>query len=60
MADLDLIGPYCGPCWLCGGPDARHRTWDAIRERLAAGDSAESIAEDYEMDTVTVREVGEA
>lgn len=33
--DLDLVGPFRGPCGICGGPDARHRTADVIVERIA-------------------------
>lgn len=44
---LDLVGPFRGPCGICGGPDARHRMADAIAGCVRAGDSPESIAEDY-------------
>ena len=57
---LDLIGPHRGPCALCGHPDARHRTLDAIRERLQAGDTAGDIAEDYQLDTRTIHRIGDA
>lgn len=54
---LDLIGPYRGPCGLCGGPDARHRTLDTIRDRLWAGEDAQSVAEDYVMDVAVVEKI---
>ena len=45
---LDLLGPYRGPCGLCGGhPDARHRQGDAITGGLVGGDSTETVAGDY-------------
>lgn len=46
-AALDAYFPRRGPCAFCGGPDARHRVWDAIRERRAAGESVEDLARDY-------------
>jgi len=45
----DLVGPFRGPCGLCGGPDARHRMYDAINERVRAGEGEEDVAEDYGM-----------
>lgn len=27
-----LLGPYRGPCAICGYPDARHRLYDAIAD----------------------------
>lgn len=36
-----------GPCGMCGHPYAAHRTVDAIRERMRAGEPAEAVAEDY-------------
>ncbi len=45
---LDEAFPSLGPCALCGTEiDARHRVLDAIVGRHTAGDSIESIAEDY-------------
>jgi len=44
---LDEYFPPRGPCAFCGHKDARHRLWDALMDRVAAGDSAESVAEDY-------------
>lgn len=54
MTVLDLIGPYRGSCGLCGGPDARHRTADAIAERFKAGEHPVAIAADYDLDLNTV------
>lgn len=50
MTDWDVIDrhfPYRGPCAMCGGPDARHRLFDEMRGRVRAGDTPESVAEDY-------------
>ena len=45
---LDLLGPYRGPCGLCGVfPDARHRQADAITGAVLAGDTPEAVAGDY-------------
>jgi hypothetical protein len=44
---VDVHLPPCGPCGLCGGPDARHRVLDAIASRLAAGEEVASVADDY-------------
>lgn len=49
-ADFDWVGPYRGPCGVCGGPDARHRTADAILDRVAAGGDRADVAADYEID----------
>ena len=43
---LDDYFPPCGPCGICGGPDKRHRLWDAIRDRFRAGETAREIADD--------------
>ena len=32
LARLDALEPYRGPCGICGGPDQRHRLWDAVEE----------------------------
>ena len=45
--ELDGLFPFRGPCGLCGGPDARHRVWDAMLERVAAGDDSADVAADY-------------
>lgn len=39
--------PYVGHCGTCGSPDSRHRVLDAIASRLAAGENARSVADDY-------------
>jgi hypothetical protein len=30
LADLDKRFKKAGPCAICGGPDKRHRLWDAL------------------------------
>jgi hypothetical protein len=47
IAELDRYWPPRGPCWCCGGSDARHREFDAIRGRWKRGESPESIAADF-------------
>ena len=44
---LDDLWPPRGPCGFCGGPDARHRIFDVIRDRRAAGESISALADDY-------------
>lgn len=44
---LDLIGPYRGPCGLCGWVDARHRSADALSGAILAGETAEEAADEY-------------
>ena len=39
--------PYTGPCAICGGPDSRHRLFDAIKSRFTAGESVVELADDY-------------
>lgn len=41
--------PYAGPCAFCGGPDKRHRMFDAIREAQRAGDPPEYLADAYDL-----------
>ncbi len=53
----DLWRPYNGSCGLCGGPDARHRLFEAISERHAAGDSSSHLATDYATDVATIEAV---
>jgi hypothetical protein len=36
-------------CAFCGHPDARHRTIDAIEERIAAGEPQDEVLHDYGM-----------
>lgn len=38
-----------GPCAICGGKYAAHRTIDSQMGRVAAGDHIESVADDYDM-----------
>jgi len=44
---LDLVGPFRGKCGICGGPDARHRLFDAIQEQQRAGDPSPLVADNY-------------
>ena len=49
---VDEHMPYNGPCLLCGDSDQRHRTLDAIADRLRNTDeytreSAREVADDY-------------
>lgn len=44
-----ILGPHRGECGLCGAPDARHRTADAMVERYQAGDDLTFIAWDHEL-----------
>jgi hypothetical protein len=43
-----VLGPG-GPCLICGvpGADHRHRVLDSIAEYVQAGESRESVADDY-------------
>jgi hypothetical protein len=45
----DIWFLYRGPCELCGHADARHRLYDAIRERSEGGEDAKEIAADFEI-----------
>lgn len=44
---LPAIGPHRGECGLCGFPDARHRTADAMVGSYLAGDPLASIAYEH-------------
>jgi hypothetical protein len=44
---LAIVGRPRGACGLCGHPDARHRTADAVTERLLAGEEAATVGGDY-------------
>lgn len=44
-----------GPCAFCGYPDAGHRVWDTIAERLRAGETERSVAGDYDLTIQGVR-----
>jgi hypothetical protein len=56
-AIIDVAFPYCGPCAFCGGPDKRHRLFDAMRGAYRAGDSVEAIADNYNVPVDAVRAV---
>ena len=47
LAELDKHFPPCGPCGLCGFHDKRHRLWDSIMGNYSAGDTADTIADNY-------------
>lgn len=51
---LEARWPFIGPCLVCGGPDKRHRLFDAILENLAASDSVELVARLYDLTTEEV------
>ena len=57
---LDLVGPYRGECGICGGPDARHRLFDAIQEQQRAGDPSSLVAENYELPVELVERIAAA
>lgn len=57
---LDLVGPLRGPCGICGGPDARHRMFDAIQEQVRAGDSPEHVASNYDVTVEWVEAIAAA
>lgn len=56
---VDEFMPPIGPCGLCGGPDARHRVIEVMVERVRAGDSVASVAEDYGYAEAVVRRLME-
>lgn len=51
---FDVLGPYAGPCGVCGGPDKRHRLADAITENVRAGDPPDMVADLYDVSLATV------
>ena len=55
--NYDLLGPFAGECAFCGGPDKRHRMYDAVVACLRAGDSRESVARGYDLPLETVLEI---
>ena len=55
--NYDLLGPFVGECAFCGGPDKRHRVYDAIVEIVRAGDSPERVADDYGLPVESVLEI---
>ena len=44
--DLDKYFPLKGTCFHCG-KDLRHKTLDSISQRFASGESANTLAIDY-------------
>ena len=44
-------------CAFCGGPDKRHRVYDAIVDMVRGGDDPERIADDYGMSVESVLEI---
>ena len=56
---IDLVGPFTGPCGLCGGTDSRHRVADAIAEQVRAGDSPQSVADDFGLSVASVQKLAE-
>ena len=46
---VDECYPPHGRCGFCNSPDARHRVLDAVASRLAAGEPARSVADDYDL-----------
>ena len=55
--NYDLVGPFAGECAFCGGPDKRHRMYDAIVDMVRGGDDPERIADDYGMSVESVLEI---
>lgn len=51
---LDVLYPYAGECWICGGPDKRHRLADAIVGNVQAGDLPRLVANAYDVPERTV------
>ena len=54
LTSLDVLGPYRGPCAMCGGPDARHRLADAVVGSVMAGDARVAVAHDYAVSLAAV------
>lgn len=56
---LDQWFPRLGPCGICGRPglDQRHRVIDAMAGRMAAGESVEDVADDYDHPAEAVQAV---
>ena len=51
---VEAAFPPRGPCVFCGRDDQRHRVLEAIADRFRAGDSADELAEEYEIDAALV------
>jgi hypothetical protein len=57
---LNLIAaplPGTSRCGICGHPDRRHRTGDALTERIIAGETAAAISLDYNLAEPDVQEI---
>jgi len=54
---IDQYWPECGPCFCCGGPDARHRIFDAIHSRYLAQEDIDCLATDYAVSRSAIVEV---
>jgi hypothetical protein len=52
---LAMFGPPAGACAFCALPDKRHRLLEAVAENVRAGDSVESVADDYDVSEDAVR-----
>jgi len=52
--ELDKWFPPRGPCAFCGGPDKRHRLWDAI---LSSKVSDQDLAAWYDLPLAAVKAV---
>jgi hypothetical protein len=46
---FDVLYGYAGPCAFCGFGDKRHRMADALVEAFRAGDSAEFLADGFDV-----------
>jgi hypothetical protein len=47
--------PFAGPCGFCGCADKRHRVFDTVADRHAAGDSVALLARDYSVGRYEIR-----
>jgi hypothetical protein len=54
LAELSERWPPSGPCAICGGPDKRHRLWDAV-DMSGRLDGVRFAAKDYSMSGGDVR-----
>jgi len=46
LSRLERLRPPYGPCGICGGPDARHRMWDAMEGQSRTSDGITGTAID--------------
>lgn len=51
---VDEYLPFVGACGICGGDDSRHRTIDAMCERVRAGERLDIVADDYGVSVVFI------